>query len=219
MPDKSILLLLGGSGTGAEIFAQQFLYNAARRGARVLYATIEKPPSDIREELKATGANLEPLERTSPPRWNFLDAFTPRRLARPGSTNLLASGNLLSALKDELTTRAKDHYSAIDSLSYLLLRYDLADVIDLLESLVYHSREHGGVHLALMNPHMHDQKTVQTIVHIVDGALEFLAEEKSQEIERSLQIRKMKRAAHKVGILPFSLTDRGVRFETTKRVA
>ncbi len=210
---------MGGSGTGTEIFAQQLLYNAARRGARVLYVTIEKPPSDVREELHGIGAKLEPLEKTNPPRWTFLDAFTPRRLSRQGSAGLFAGGNLLSALKDELTVRVKDRYCALDSLSYLLLRYDLADAIDLLESLVYNSREHGGIHFALVNPQMHDPKTVNSVLHVVDGALEFIAEEKSQEIERSLQVRKMKRAAHKLVILPFSLTDRGIRIETTKRVA
>ncbi len=218
LPDKSLLLLMGGSGTGAEIFAGQLLYNAARKGARVLYVTIEKPPSDVREELRGIGADLEPQERTNPPRWNFLDAFTPRRLARQGTASVFASGNILSALKDELTVRAKDHYSVLDSLSYLVLRYDLADAIDLLEYLVYNSRQHGGIHLAILNPHMHDPRTVHAILHVVDGAFEFIMEEKSQYIERSLQVRKMKRAAHKMAILPFSLTDRGIRFETTKRV-
>lgn len=73
--------------------------------------------------------------------------------------------------------------------------------------------------MAMLNPQMHDSRTVHTILHVVDGALEFIMEEKSQYIERSLQVRKMKRAAHKMAILPFSITDRGIRFETTKRVA
>jgi KaiC/GvpD/RAD55 family RecA-like ATPase len=218
LPDRTVLALMGGTGTGSELFAEQFLFNAARRGAKVVYATIEKPPSDVREELQSVGVNLKPLEVTNPPRWNFIDAFNPRRSKLAGSLGPLAGSNLLTSLKESLTERAGNHYTAIDSLSYLLLRYDILDVMDLVESLIHTAREEGGVHLLVTNPNMHDTKVVHTVLHIVDGALEFVREEKAQEIEWSLQIRKMKRESHRMGILPFKLTERGIVFETTKRV-
>lgn len=212
LPDRSVILLMGGTGTGAEQFAQQFLFNSARRGSRVFYVTIEKPPTDVREELASIGLKIEPLEGTSPPRWQFYDAFTPRR------THRAAQASLLSLIRDDLAVKDFDYYSAMDSLSYLLLRYDITDVMDTVEQLLHYSREHGGVHLLIMNPDMHDSKTVHTILHIVDVALEFISEEKAQLIEWTLQVRKMKRASHKIGVLPFRLTDRGILFETTTRV-
>jgi KaiC/GvpD/RAD55 family RecA-like ATPase len=218
LPDKTVLALMGGTGTGSELFAQQFLFNAARRGARVVYATIEKPPSDVREELQSVSANLKPLETASPPRWHFIDAFNPRRSRAAGNLGPLAGSNLLTTLRDTLTEREDNQFTAIDSLSYLLLRYDILDVMDLVESLIHTAREIGGVHLLLTNPNMHDTRVVNTVLHIVDGALEFIREEKAQEIEWSLQIRKMKRESHRMGILPFKLTERGIIFETTKRI-
>jgi KaiC/GvpD/RAD55 family RecA-like ATPase len=219
LPDKTVLALMGGTGTGTELFAQQFLFNAARRGARVVYATIEKPPSDVREELQSVGASLKPLEATNPPRWTFIDAFNPRRSRLAGTVGPLTGSNLLTTLQNMLTSMDGTHYTAIDSLSYLLLRYDILDVMDLVESLIHSARNQGGVHLLLTNPNMHDRKVVSTVLHIVDGALEFVRTEKAQEIEWALQIRKMKRESHKMGILPFKLMERGVVFETTKRIA
>jgi len=218
LPDRTVLALLGETGTGSELFAQQFLFNAARRGSAVVYSTIEKPPSDVREELESVGVNLKPLESTNPPRWNFIDAFSPRRSRGVGSVGPLTGSNLLTSLRDSLTGSSGNHYSAIDSLSYLLLRYDILDVMDLVESLIHQARKDGGIHLLLTNPRMHDAKIVHTVLHIVDGALEFTREEQAQEIEWSLQIRKMKRESHKMGILPFKLTERGIVFETTKRI-
>ena len=219
LPNKTVLALMGGTGTGAELFAQQFMFNAARRGSKVIYATIEKPPSDVREELQSVGANLKPLENTNPPRWNFIDAFSPRRSRIIGGTGPLTGSNLLNTLKESVTETGSNHYTAIDSLSYLLLRYDILDVMDLVESLIHTARKEGGIHLLVTNPNMHDAKMVHTVLHIVDGALEFIREEKGQEFEWSIQIRKMKREAHKMGILPFRLTERGIVFETTKRVS
>lgn len=218
LPDKTVLALMGGTGTGSELFAQQFLFNAARRGANVVYATIEKPPSDVREELQSIGVNLKPLEGTNPPRWNFIDAFSPRRSKLAGSGGPLTGSNLLNTLRDTIMGGGANHYTAIDSLSYLLLRFDILDVMDLVESLIHTARKDGGVHLLVTNPNMHDPRVVNTILHIVDGALEFVREEKSQDIEWSLQIRKMKRESHKMGIVPFKLTERGIVFETTKRI-
>lgn len=218
LPDKTVLALMGGTGTGSDIFAQQFLFNAARRGAKVVYATIEKPPSDVREELQSVGASLKPLEATNPPRWSFIDAFSPRRSKAGGGTGPLVGSNLLNTLRDTLMGSEENHYTAIDSLSYLLLRYDILDVMDLVEGLIHTAREVGGVHLLVTNPNMHDTKVVNTVLHIVDGALEFVREENGQEIEWSLQIRKMKRESHRMGILPFRLTERGIVFETTRRV-
>ncbi len=219
LPDKTVLALLGGTGTGSELFAQQFLFNVARRGVNVVYSTIEKPPSDVREEFQSVGVNLKPLESTNPPRWNFIDAFSPRRSKVAGSAGPLTGSNLLNTLKDALTGNSSNHYTCIDSLSYLLLRYDIMDVMDLVEALIHTARKEGGIHLLLTNPNMHDPKIVHTVLHIVDGALEFMREEKAQDIQWSLQIRKMKRESHKMGILPFSMTERGIVFETTKRIA
>jgi len=218
LPDKTVLALMGGTGTGIELFAQQFLFNAARRGVTVVYSTIEKPPSDVREELQSVGANLKPLESTNPPRWNFIDAFSPRRSKLAGTAGPLTGSNLLTTLKDSLTEKPVNHYTAIDSLSYLLLRYDIMDVMDLVEALIHRARKIGGIHLLLTNPTMHDTKIVNTVLHIVDGALEFTREERAQDIERSLQVRKMKQVSHKMGILPFELTERGIVFDTTKRI-
>jgi len=219
LPEKTVLALMGGTGTGTELFAQQFLFNAARHGAKVVYATIEKPPSDIIEELRSVGINLRPLETTNPPRWNFIDAFSPRRNRAAGGIGPFTGSNLLNTLKDSLTNEGHNQYTVIDSLSYLLLRYDILDVMDLVESLIHTARRQGGIHLLLVNPNMHDARIVHTMLHIVDGALEFIREEKAQEIEWSLQIRKMKRESHRMGILPFRLTERGIVFETTKRIS
>jgi len=213
LPDRSVILLLGGTGTGAELFAQQFLFNSAKKGSRILYITIEKPPNDVREELTSLGMNVAPFESLKPPRWLFVDAFTPRRAQRQ------ASISLLTTLTGELAQKIENSYTVIDSISYLLLRYDIVDVMDGIELLLHLSRDKGGIHFLIMNPNMHDPKTVHTILHIVDAALEFQAEEKGQAYSRSLNVRKMKKASHKMRIVAFRLTEKGIVFESETRVA
>ena len=56
--DKSVVVLIGSSGTGKTTFAMQFLLNGIEAGEQALYVTLEEPPEQILREADMMNFNL-----------------------------------------------------------------------------------------------------------------------------------------------------------------
>ena len=212
LPEKSLILLLGEPGSGIDVFAQQVLFSKASKGEKVIYFTAERAPADIEEEMRLFGWDLEKAKADGS--WAFIDAYTPRHArttARVGAITILRT--------DLIPKIEEGAYSTLDSISHLLLMFDLRDVVDTIELLTIRAREKGGLHFILMGRGMHDPKTVSTMTHIVDGVFEFLSRERARELERLIRIRKMRRAVYGIHLLPFRITERGIVVETAIRIA
>ena len=75
------------------------------------------------------------------------------------------------------------------------------------------------VHLLLLTQKMHDAETETTMAHLVDGVIEFSAQEMAGGIDRRIRMKKMRRAVYEPRLIPFNITERGITIETAVRIA
>ncbi|MEN2983710.1 MAG: KaiC domain-containing protein [Dictyoglomaceae bacterium] len=74
IPERNIVLLSGGPGTGKTIFCQQFLWNGLLIGENGAYVALEEHPVQIRKNMEQFGWDISSYEKNG----NFviIDAFT-----------------------------------------------------------------------------------------------------------------------------------------------
>ncbi|MEM1684944.1 MAG: ATPase domain-containing protein, partial [Nanopusillaceae archaeon] len=63
IPERSIVLLSGGPGTGKSILGKQFLYNGLIRGENGIFVALEEHPIAIRKSFKNFGWDITQFEK------------------------------------------------------------------------------------------------------------------------------------------------------------
>jgi len=203
LPEKSVVLMTGEPGSGYDILAQQILYQNALQDGKVAYFSTNRAPDALREDLETFGWNVVPLQEKG--NWIFFDAHVSDVTQVLGRTipEVMAEGR----------------WVLLDSLSYLILTQKFRSVIDVVELLLNGAKKHGGVHFLLLTQKMHDTETETTIQHLVDGVMEFSAQETAGGIDRRMKMKKMRRAVYEPRLIPFNITDHGITIETAVRIA
>lgn len=211
-PDGSLVLLLGEVGSGNCLFARQILYNHAMRGGGVIYFALDWPPKEVVEEMTVYGMDVTRFLQDG--RWVFLDAHGPKR-GKPA-----AASDALDSLKEEYVQGIGGAvWSAIESLSQLILMYGFRNVLDHIEAVQFAAREKGGLHFLLANPSIHDQREVALLEHLSDIVLHFSQREvRGGDILNLIRVKKIKRGFFTPKIIPFEITPHGISVETAVRI-
>ncbi|MEM4680616.1 MAG: KaiC domain-containing protein [Nanopusillaceae archaeon] len=74
IPERSIVLLSGGPGTGKSILGKQFLHNGLIRGENGIFVALEEHPIAIRKSFKNFGWDITQFEKDG--KFAIIDAFT-----------------------------------------------------------------------------------------------------------------------------------------------
>ncbi|SHH39950.1 KaiC domain-containing protein [Thermosipho atlanticus] len=74
IPEKNVVLLSGGPGTGKSIFSQQFLWYGLQNGESGIYVALEEHPIQVRQNMKQFGWDIKPFEEQG--LFAMVDAFT-----------------------------------------------------------------------------------------------------------------------------------------------
>ena len=203
IPEKSVVLMMGEPGSGYDILAQQILYQNAQQGGKVAYFSTSRVSDALKEDFETFGWNVAPLQEKGD--WQFFQVNVP---------------NVIQVLTETIPrVVAQGRWVLIDSLSYLILTQKYRDVIRIVELLLNAARQHGGVHFLLLTQKMHDAETETTMQHLVDGVMEFSAQEMAGGIDRRIRMKKMRRAVYEPRLIPFNITERGITIETAVRIA
>jgi len=203
LPEKSVVVVTGEPGSGYDIFAQQILYQNALHEGKVAYFSTSRDPVALKEDLETFGWNVAPLQERGS--WLFINVNVPE---------------VIQVLAETIPkVVAEGRWVLIDSLSYLILTQKYRSVINVVELLINSAREHGGVHFLLLTQKMHDTETETTMQHLVDGVMEFSAQEMAGGIDRRMRMKKMRRAVYEPRLIPFNITERGITIETAVRIA
>lgn len=203
LPDKSVVLMTGEPGSGYDILAQQIMYQHALHDEKIAYFSTSRLPETLREDLATFSWNVAPLEEQS--KWTF------HNVSKTDAMQILA--------EKIPQTISEGRWVLIDSLSYLVLTQKYDSVIKTVELLLDSARKHGGIHFLLLTQKMHDVETETTMQHLVDGVMEFSAQESTGGIDRRIRIKKMRRAVYEPRLIPFNITDHGITIETAVRIA
>jgi len=203
LPDKSVILMMGEPGSGYDILAQQILYQHALKEDEVVYFTTMRSSDTLKEDFETFGWDVPSLEKTD--QWVFVDIHT---------------RSALQILREEIPSRVeKGYWTLVDSLSYLLQTQKVDSVLKTVELLLDRARKHGGIHFLLLVQGMQDPQTEIAIQHLVDGVIEFTAQEVAGGIDRRIRMKKMRKTVYTPRLIPFRMTERGIVIETAVRIA
>jgi KaiC domain protein len=74
IPDRNVVLVSGGPGTGKSIMGKQFLYNGLTRDNAGVFVALEEHPVAVRRSFKHFGWDVDKFEREG--KLAIIDAFT-----------------------------------------------------------------------------------------------------------------------------------------------
>lgn len=123
IPERNIVLLSGGPGTGKSIAAKQFLYNGLVRGEGAVFVALEEHPVSVRRSFRHFGWDITKYEKDG--KFAIIDAFTggvgtaaqrEKYIAKQIDDVHELADILRQAIRDTNATRV-----AIDSISTLYL--------------------------------------------------------------------------------------------------
>jgi KaiC/GvpD/RAD55 family RecA-like ATPase len=222
IPDGSLILLLGEPGSGFQTFALQMLYQQVKSGQKIFYVSVDKPTSEVDLEMITFGWNINTYKSIGS--WVYVDAFGARFSSGDDATSPVISWdkgliNLLRTKFISQVSKKTQPFTIIDTLSHLLLDYDLHQVRDLIENFTNSVvRKVGGVHLLLMIKGMHDPKTEVMFSHLADGVIDFYLRERSDQLQRTFRVRKMRKAIYDTRLYPINIEEDGLQIETAQRL-
>ena len=193
-----VYILMGPLESGKEVFAQQIAYTRARQN-KITYFTVSRTPESIKDDMTTYGWDVSQYEKED----------------RLRLTNLTQSESFIDTVKKEIE---QQRGIIIDSLSELLITGKTEEAIHLLNTISKCNKEQQELHLVLLTNGMQDQKTETTIQHFADGVIEFATRWDTENLVRSMVIKKMKGIIIPTRRLPYSLGRNGFTIETATRI-
>jgi len=212
IPERNVVLLSGGPGTGKTILSQQFLWNGLQMGEAGVYVALEEHPVQIRQNMAQFGWNVKPFEDKG--LFALVDAFTAGiGKAKEYEKYVVRDLGDVTELIDVLSQAIKEMNAkrvVVDSVTSLYIdRPSLARGIILklkrvlaglgcttffVSQISVGERGFGG----------------PGVEHGVDGIIRLDLDEINGELKRSLIVWKMRGTSHSMKRHPFEITDKGI---------
>ncbi|NJE00337.1 KaiC domain-containing protein [Thermococcus sp. JdF3] len=212
IPERNVVLLSGGPGTGKTIFSQQFLWSGLQNGEPGIYVALEEHPVQVRQNMAGFGWDVRKYEGEG--LFAMVDAFTAGvGKSREYGRYIVHDLTDIREFIDVLRTAIKDigaRRVVIDSVTTLYINkpamarsvvMQLKRVLAglgvtgiLVSQISVGERGFGG----------------PGVEHGVDGIIRLDLDEIDGELKRSLIVWKMRGTSHSMRRHPFEITDRGI---------
>ncbi|MBU4246336.1 MAG: ATPase domain-containing protein [Nanoarchaeota archaeon] len=197
-PSGSCILITGGAGTGKTTLMLQFIWEGLKNGENCIYITLEEPIEDLRADAMQFGWDLMKYEKTGQLRIEIYDPFE------------LTDINL--RLKDLITTNNYRRV-AIDSTSlfgmYIKDEYKIRKGLFSLVSAIKSS----NCTAVLSSEITEDSKLLSRYgveEFVVDGVIVLRYLAMGSTVNRTLEVRKMRRTSTSEGIKSIEMTSKGI---------
>jgi len=193
-PKGSNILVIGPVGSGKSTFARQFIVRGLQRSERCLFVALDDNPHQIRSimdrDLKNSIAEFETLGLV-----RFVDAYSwstfsvpdTERFAVTGMLELNQVAGVISDASFELGQTIQSKLGGrrvIDSISSLLINFDLPSVQRFLSQIARTAISFGGVTtLFLVEDGTVSDQTLNNVKYLMDGVIEF------SEVNGEFQVR------------------------------
>ncbi len=215
IPERNVVLISGGPGTGKTIFSQQFLYNGLESDEGGVYVTLEEHPVQVRKNMENFGWRIDEFEAADV--FAIVDAFT----GGVGSSAekekyVVKDPDDVREIVDVLRKAIKDTNArrvVIDSITTLYLTKPVAarSVVFQLKKVIAGL---GCTALFVSQVSVADRGFGGPgVEHGVDGIIRLDLDEIEGELKRSLIVWKMRGTAHSMRRHPFKITDKGIVVE------
>jgi KaiC domain protein len=212
IPERNVVLVSGGPGTGKTILSQQFLWNGLQQGEAAIYVALEEHPVQIRQNMLQFGWNVKPFEEKG--MFALVDAFTAGvGKAKEYEKYVVADLNDLRELIDVLSQAVRDINAkrvTVDSVTSLYINKPaLARGIILQLKRVLAGL--GCTTLFVSQISVGERGFGGPgVEHGVDGIIRLDLDEVNGELKRSLIVWKMRGTSHSMKRHPFEITDKGI---------
>ncbi len=212
IPERNVVLLSGGPGTGKSIFSQQFIWNGLQMGEPGIYVALEEHPVQVRQNMAGFGWDVRKYEEEG--LFAMVDAFT-AGIGKSKEYEKYIVHDLTDVREfiDVLRTAIKDLNAkrvVIDSVTTLyinkpaLARGIVMQLKRVLAGL--------GVTSIFVSQISVGERGFggPGVEHGVDGIIRLDLDEIDGELKRSLIVWKMRGTSHSMRRHPFEITDRGI---------
>jgi len=212
IPERNVVLLSGGPGTGKSIFSQQYLWYGLEHGEPGIYVALEEHPVQIRRNMLQFGWDVRKYERKG--MFAIIDAFTggigeaakrEKYVVRDPTDVHLLIDVIKEAIRDTGAKRG-----AVDSVSTLYLTKPVvARSIVMQLKRVFSGL---GVTTILVSQVSATERGFggPGVEHAADGIIRLDLDEYDGELYRSLIVWKMRGTKHSMRRHPFDITDHGL---------
>jgi len=218
IPERNVVLVSGGPGTGKSIAAKQFIYNGLMRGESGIFVALEEHPVSVLRSFKHFGWDVVKFEKEG--KFTIIDAFTggigssaqkAKYLVKQVDNVHELADVLRQAIKDLGATRI-----SIDSVSTLYLtKPSIAR-----SSIMTLKRIISGLGCTAL---LVSQVSVGErgfggpgVEHAVDGIIRMDLDEVEGKMYRSIIVWKMRDTKISMVRHPMNITDKGITVEWDK---
>ncbi len=212
IPERNVVLLSGGPGTGKSIFSQQFIWHGLQMGEPGIYVALEEHPVQVRQNMAGFSWDVRKYEEEG--LFAMVDAFT-AGIGKSKEYERYIVHDLTDVREfiDVLRTAVKDLNAkrvVIDSVTTLyinkpaLARGIVMQLKRVLAGL--------GVTSIFVSQISVGERGFggPGVEHGVDGIIRLDLDEIDGELKRSLIVWKMRGTSHSMRRHPFEITDRGI---------
>ncbi|RLF78468.1 KaiC domain-containing protein [Thermococci archaeon] len=218
VPERNVVLLSGGPGTGKTIFSQQFLWNGLQMGEPGIYVALEEHPVQVRQNMAQFGWDVKPYEEQG--MFAMIDAFTAgigkskeyEKYIVHDLTDIREFIDVLrQAIKDINAKRA-----VVDSVTTLYINKPaMARSIILQLKRVLAGTGCTSIFVSQISVGERGFGG-PGVEHGVDGIIRLDLDEIDGELKRSLIVWKMRGTSHSMRRHPFEITDKGITVYANK---
>jgi len=212
IPERNVVLLSGGPGTGKTIFSQQFLWNGLQMGEPGIYVALEEHPVQVRQNMAQFGWDVKPYEEQG--MFAMVDAFT---------AGIGKSKEYEKYIVHDLT----DIREFIDVLRQAIKEVNAKRVVVDSVTTLYINKPAMARSIILQLKRVLAGTGCTSIFvsqisvgergfggpgveHGVDGIIRLDLDEIDGELKRSLIVWKMRGTSHSMRRHPFEITDKGI---------
>ncbi len=212
IPERNVVLISGGPGTGKSIFSQQFIYGGLERDESGVYVALEEHPIQISKNMGAFNWRVDEFESAG--MFAIVDAFT----GGIGSSAekekyVVRDPNDIREIVDVLKRAIRETDAkrvVIDSITTLYLTKPTIarNVVFQLKKVIAGL---GCTALFVSQVSVADRGFGGPgVEHGVDGIIRLDLDEIEGELRRSLIVWKMRGTSHSMKRHPFEITEHGI---------
>ncbi|RKX47773.1 MAG: KaiC domain-containing protein [Thermotogae bacterium] len=218
IPERNVVLLSGGPGTGKTIFSQQFLWNGLQMGEPGIYVALEEHPVQVRQNMAQFGWDVKPYEEQG--MFAMVDAFTAGiGKSKEYEKYIVHDLTDIREFMDVLRQAIRDINAkrvVVDSVTTLYINKPaMARSIILQLKRVLAGTGCTSIFVSQISVGERGFGG-PGVEHGVDGIIRLDLDEIDGELERSLIVWKMRGTSHSMRRHPFEITDKGITVYANK---
>ncbi len=192
IPFNSNVLFVGPAFVGKEVALLNFIAEGLRKGIPAIIITTTKLPIDVAKDIAPILPTFVEYDQLGLVRW--IDCTSPMASGKPvkeknvwrvnGPTDFDNIQQIVNQLDEEFKKKYAYFRLAFLTLSSAITQADEREAMNFFQHLVNRLRQTKAVSVVALERGMHTDQTLETLEHMVDGAIHF----KSDKQKTTLQV-------------------------------